>query len=153
MRIAHHLPSAVAGGWSARALAQAASVDFGTAKRALRAAHAQLNQKTQQVMGLATQKLAVEAQKARKRALARLERLGKAVDACAKDLEKGGDARDISSAVKAAKDLWKHTEELTGLDVAKAHAIKAQSPGGMVLNWDGVAAIAAAPALPAEGVH
>ena len=148
MAIARHLPAAIAGGWSARDLAREAGVGFETARDALLAANMQIRAKAQQALGADAQKLVVEARKARERALGRLESLGKAVDKVAARLESDddADARDVASAVKAAAELHRHVEQLTGQDVAKAIAIKSSAEtGGRVLTWDGVAAIDVSP--------
>lgn len=153
MAIARHLPAAIAGGWSARDLAREAGVGFDLAREALLAANRQIQSKAQQALGADSEKLVVEARKARERALGRLEKLGKAVDQVAARLEadEDADARDVASAVKAAAELHRHVEQLTGQDVAKAIAIKSSAEtGGRVLTWDGVAAIDVTPVLPAD---
>lgn len=144
IRISRHLPAAITAGWSARQLANAADVDYHTAKLALRKAHAQISAQSQAAIGADSSRLAQEARKARERALDRLESLGQAVDNVASKLKDDpqADARDVASAVKAAAELHRHVEQLTGQDVAKALAIKAGAGGdGAPIAWDGVAAI------------
>jgi hypothetical protein len=72
------------------------------------------------------------------------------VDNLTNALEASGQAakaKDVGTAVKAAGDLWKHVESLTGVDVAKAVAVKQAAPkeGETITAFDGVAALIAIP--------
>jgi hypothetical protein len=149
-KIALHISKAVTESWTARKLAQVAGVDHHTAANELAKASAQLHTKSQQLIGIETQKLAQEARKARKRALDRLEALGQVVDNVTTKLQAKGldaSAKDLKEAVAAASQLWKHTESLTGLDVAKVAATRqAVASNEQVTSWDGVAALEAMPA-------
>lgn len=148
-KIALHLPKALRESWTSRKLAQVAGVDMHTASDALAEASAQLHAKSQQLIGIETQKLAQEARKARESAIKRLETLGQVVDNVTTRLkEKGTDAsaKDLKEAVAAASQLWKHTESLTGLDVAKAAAARQMAgESGQPIAWDGCAALECSP--------
>lgn len=157
--LARLMPAAIAGKWGSIKLAKEAGCDPATAKAALSKAAAMIRQNSEKALGIESQRLAVEARKARERALKRLDKLGAVVDSLTAGLQAAGkaaDARDVGTAVKAAKDLWTHTEQLTGLDVAKSLAVKAGAgDGGLPVAWDGVGAISGqvlpleAEALPA----
>ena len=147
------LPAAIAGGWSVREMAKRADICMETATDVMRQATERIRAQSEQLLGAENHKLVVEARKARDRALTRLESLGKAVDNVTQRLQADddADARDVASAVKAAAELHRHVEQLTGQDVAKAVAIKqGAETGGRVLTWDGVAAIDVSPVLPAS---
>ena len=143
------LPQAIANRWSSRQLAEAAHCDQATAANVLAEASQQIQAESQKALCLETQKLATEARKARTASLARIEKLGTVVDNLTNALVAKGlaaSAKDVASAVKAAGDLWRHTEALTGLDVAKAVAVKqTAATDGIPVAWDGVAALEAVP--------
>ncbi len=146
-KIARHLPTALRESWTSRKLAQVAGVDMHTAADALADASAQLHTKSQQLIGIETERLAQEARKARESAIARLESLGKAVDSVAAALQAKGEsasAKDVKEAVAAAAQLWRHVENLTGLDVVKTAAASQLKGGdGKPVAFDGVAALEA----------
>lgn len=125
------LPQAIANNWSSRELAEAANVDPATAANVLAEISEQIHADSKKAIGLETQKLAEDARKARNKALQRIEKLGNVVDNLTNALEASGQAakaKVVGTAVKAAGDLWKHVEALTGVDVAKAIAVKQAAP-------------------------
>lgn len=143
------LPQAMREHWSARKLAREAKTDQQTAGLMLKALSSKVEQQLDREVGSEVSRLASIAREARDADLALLPRHLRLVERAIKQLEVSADldVKELATLTGLRAQHAKLIEQLTGLDVAKAVAIRreANKDGAALMSWDGVEALDALP--------
>lgn len=137
------LPTAVAEGWTLARLALECHCGRDAARAALGRYRDAIQQQTQGEVKRQSLSLVEEARKARDFALASLERQAALVERAMAQMESSDefDIGDLARLTKLCLEHYKLVEILTGIDVAKAVALKNFKPQDKPVSWDGVHAI------------
>jgi hypothetical protein len=150
-------PQAMAGHWSARRFSKEAGISVPFAAKTLAEWHKRNVTALDKKLDHKLDDLASVARDVRNADIALLRRLVGLTNRAATQLELSEDldVKELDTLTGAIAKRWKHTEALTGLDVAKQIAVRKEAmKDGQPIAWDGVAEIEARPieclALPSS---
>lgn len=164
------MPLAMAEKWTCERLAKESGCSVSAASRLLLSHRASVVRMAEEQIHKPVHRLVKVAQKSREAAIAALERLEKLTEMSLKHVEasapKDGKpgvplaldefglplpfdvktfAGNVATAGKAARDLLKFSDEITGVDVVKQITIRTQSDKeGKLVSWDGVESLESA---------